>query len=457
MVSVDNDVSGRVEAGRNSVDNKEQQVSEGNSVGGQIVARDYDDSPVPFTGACSAKSTRKPLKSRGEASRTPATREARTSRLTGCAPSGPKEVCIMPNRRGAARPGPDPLADRYVVANIATLAALDNTPGSEQDRLVPHRRGTRRAGRMGRPAGRTGHPVTAPVVPLRPGGDVAAAAADAFAAVSPHLDRCKLAARTVRAYKRQAGAYAAWLAANAGAHGDAFADLVGAEGAVTAWKRDVLAARSSPATVNQALAAVTLMYAQAGLRISVKRVRIPRPGEPDALTRPQEAALRRAAARRGPRDAAIIAVLLDTGARVEECARLDVEDFAITARTGEVRLHGKGDEVRYAPLARRARDLLSEWLDVRGRHPGPIWTGQRGPLTISGVTQVVLAAGEDAGIPGLRPHRARHTFATRLRQGGADPAQVQALLGHASIDTAARYFRAGSAENAEVVERVFSD
>ena len=94
---------------------------------------------------------------------------------------------------------------------------------------------------------------------------------------------------------------------------------------------------------------------------------------------------------------------------------------------------------------------------MRGRHPGPIWTGQRGPLTISGVTQVVLAAGEDAGIPGLRPHRARHTFASRLRQGGADPAQVQALLGHASIDTAARYFRAGSAENAEVVERVFSD
>jgi site-specific recombinase XerD len=93
-------------------------------------------------------------------------------------------------------------------------------------------------------------------------------------------------------------------------------------------------------------------------------------------------------------------VLLDTGARVEECARLEVEDFAITARTGEVRLHGKGDEVRYAPLARRARDLVSAW---------------------------------------------------------ADPAQVQALLGPASIDTAARYFRAGSAENAEVVERVFSD
>jgi integrase/recombinase XerC len=77
------------------------------------------------------------------------------------------------------------------------------------------------------------------------------------------------------------------------------------------------------------------------------------------------------------------------------------------------------------------------------------------PTAISGITQVVLAVGADAGIPGLRPYRCRHTFATRLRQGGADPAQVQALLGHASIDTAARYFRAGSAENAAVIERIF--
>jgi integrase len=297
--------------------------------------------------------------------------------------------------------------------------------------------------------------VTAPVVPLRPAGDAAAAAGAALAAVSRHLDRCKLAARTVQAYKRQSAAYADWLAANADAHGDAFADLVGAEGAVTAWKRDMLTARSSPATVNQALAAVTLMYEQADLRIAVKRVRISRPGEPDALTRQQEAALRRSAARRGPRDAAIIAVLLDTGARVEECARLDVEDFAITARTGEVRLHGKGDEVRSVPLSKPAREQVSAWLDVRGRHPGPSWTGQRGPLTIFGITQVVLAAGTDASIPGLRPHRCRHTFATRLRQGGADPAQVQAMLGHASIDTSARYFRSGSAENAAVIERVF--
>jgi integrase/recombinase XerC len=265
--------------------------------------------------------------------------------------------------------------------------------------------------------------LTARIVSLRAAASATAAAPAALAAVHRHLDRCQLAAATVKAYKRHITAYAGWLAASAGARGDAFTDLAGAEGAVTAWKRDLLAARSSPATVNQALAAVTLMYEQAGLLIGVKRIRIPRPGRPGGLTHQQEAALRRAAARRGPRDSAIIAVLLDTGARAGECARLDAGDFAITARTGEVRLHAKGGQVRSVPLSRRARELVSAWLDERGRHPGPAWTGQRGPLTISGITQIVLAAGADAGIKGLRPHRCRHTFATRLRQGGADPAQ----------------------------------
>jgi integrase len=98
---------------------------------------------------------------------------------------------------------------------------------------------------------------------------------------------------------------------------------------------------------------------------------------------------------------------------------------------GQVRLHGKGDEVRLVPLARPGRELVSAWRDVRGRHPGPIWDGQRGPLTISGITQVVLAAGDDAGIPGLRPHRCRHTFATQLAgrsRPRPDPGHARARL-----------------------------
>ena len=244
-----------------------------------------------------------------------------------------------------------------------------------------------------------------------------------------------------------------WLASWTADYPDAFADTVGAEAAVTAWRRHLIRDKASPATVNQALAAVTLLYDHAGLRVAVKRACVPRPGEPDALTPAQQGGVERAASRRGARDAAILAVLLYAGAREEECARLDAQDIAITA--GTIRLHGKGDQVRTIPLPKVARDRLTAWLDERGRNPGPLWPGQRGPLTISGIVQVVLATGDDAGIPGLRPHRCRYTAATRLRQGGADPAQVQALLGLASVETAARYFRAGKDEQAAIVDRIF--
>ncbi|MEV0732365.1 tyrosine-type recombinase/integrase [Polymorphospora sp. NPDC050346] len=297
--------------------------------------------------------------------------------------------------------------------------------------------------------------MTAKVIALRPATEGPAAAGRALEAVGRYLDRCKLAPNTVRAYHRQTSAYVAWLNAHTAQHPDAFVDVVGAEAAVTAWRRHLLRRKASPATVNQALAAVDLLYERAGLHIQVKRAQVPRPGEPDALEQSEQNAVERAATRRGVRDAAIIALLLYCGARVDEAARLDIDDVAITARTGSVRLHGKGDEVRDVPIPAVARERIAAWIRIRSTDPGPLWAGQRGPLTASGITQVVLAVGAAAGVQGLRPHRLRHTFATRLRQAGADPAQIQALLGHARAETTARYFRAGAAELAATVEAAF--
>ena len=295
--------------------------------------------------------------------------------------------------------------------------------------------------------------VTADVVALRPDADAAAAA---LAAAQRDIDRSKLSPHTKRAYLRHLRAYLAWLAGQSGANPDAFADAIGAESAVTAWRRHLLAQRRAASTVNQALAAVTLLYEHgAGMRLKVDRPSVPKPGAPDALDRTEQGKVERAARRRGGRDWAIAAVLIYCGARVEECARLDYDDVVVTERTGTLRLHGKGDEVRTVPVPQEARKAIRAWLEERGREPGPLWLGQRGRLTISGITQAILAVGTDGGLPGLRPHRLRHTYATRLRQGGADPAQIQALLGHASIETSARYFRAGTEEQAAVVEKIF--
>lgn len=280
--------------------------------------------------------------------------------------------------------------------------------------------------------------------------------AEAMLAFERWLERSTLADKTVAAYRRQADAFLRWW--DPAEHPDAFVDVVGGNGAVMAWRRYLLAEaedKQRPSSVNQALAAVTQLY-KVGWRLvldDVKRAREGKPGAPAALTRREEGLLRREAERRGKRDRAIVEGLLGCGARVAEWARLDVKDLStLTERTGTVTLFGKGEQVRTVHLDSPARKALSAYL-LEHAGAGPLWVGRRGPMTIEGVTQVVLAVGRGIGLPGLRPHRLRHTYATRLREEGMDVAQIQAALGHASVETSARYFRASAAEIAALIDR----
>jgi integrase len=240
-----------------------------------------------------------------------------------------------------------------------------------------------------------------------------ATAERALAALDRHLDAAGLAAATVRAYRRQCRAYVHWVVGRSGSHPKAFTDRPGAETAVAAWRRHLLlTVRARPAGVNQGLAAVTKFYEQGlGLPITVRRARVT-PHPPAALTPTEQNAVERAALRRGERDAAIIAVLLRAGARADECARLEFAD--VTPEGVRLRSASGRDRVAVLPVPARAR--LEAWLSRRGTAPGRLFPGQRGPLSVSGITQVVLAVGEAAGLPGLRPQRLRHTWAAHSRR-----------------------------------------
>jgi hypothetical protein len=93
--------------------------------------------------------------------------------------------------------------------------------------------------------------------------------AEVMLAFERHLERSpQLADHTKTAYRRQAEAYLGWWDPHQ--HPDAFVDQVGAEAAVKAWRRYLLAeAKQAPASVNQALAAVSLLY-EVGCRIRPK-------------------------------------------------------------------------------------------------------------------------------------------------------------------------------------------
>ncbi len=56
---------------------------------------------------------------------------------------------------------------------------------------------------------------------------------------------------------------------------------------------------------------------------------------------------------------------------------------------------------------------------------------------------------EITGITAAHPHALRHTFGTALAEAGVDLAMLQALLGHARIDTTARYIHFAPARRRE--------
>jgi integrase/recombinase XerD len=141
------------------------------------------------------------------------------------------------------------------------------------------------------------------------------------------------------------------------------------------------------------------------------RVPVPQPPlvERPGLTAEEIARLARACEGRTLRDArdrALVLTLLATGLRASELLQLrraDVEEAA-----GLLRVRGKGNRERVIALERVARAAVSRYLLLRGQDGEPaLWLGERGPLTLRGLWEVCRRRGEQAGIPGLHPHRLR--------------------------------------------------
>ena len=138
------------------------------------------------------------------------------------------------------------------------------------------------------------------------------------------------------------------------------------------------------------------------------------------------------------RDIALLAVLLDTGIRVSELAGLtwpvvDDQGIEVYGKTGS----------RFVPMSPRARATI-EGLGNEVH----IWVGKKGPLTASGVMQVVRRAMYRAGLrlPKCGPHTLRHTFAKRFLRFGGHLAALQGLLGHESIESTMIYARMADAD-----------
>ncbi|HEX7911978.1 MAG TPA: tyrosine-type recombinase/integrase [Paraburkholderia sp.] len=153
---------------------------------------------------------------------------------------------------------------------------------------------------------------------------------------------------------------------------------------------------------------------------------------------------------KGKRDRALLSVLLYHGLRREELCQLKVRD--IHARRGvlHLRIHGKGNKLRYLPLHAGSAERIQAYLEVAGHGEtpnAPLFQPARrktnAALTADGVYKVVLAYAAVAKIEvqGFGVHSLRATAATNALEHEADIARVQEWLGHANIATTRIYDR----------------
>ena len=163
---------------------------------------------------------------------------------------------------------------------------------------------------------------------------------------------------------------------------------------------------------------------------------LPRALEPEGVSRLLQSCDRRTAA--GLRDHAILMLLARLGLRAGEVAGLKLD--WIDWRQGVIRILGKGARPQHLPLPPDVGKAL-----CRGRVPSTIRRvflslhPPQGPMQPTGVAQVVHRACRRAGIPGVSPHRLRHTIATQMLCAGATLPEVAQVLRHQSILTTVIY------------------
>ncbi len=223
-------------------------------------------------------------------------------------------------------------------------------------------------------------------------------------------------------------------------------------------------AKRAPRTVNNALAALDDFYTRTGLGpATATRATLPRTA-PRALTRRAAVRFLREVERwPSPRDTALALLPFYAGTRIAETVGVDLDDVALSARKGSLRIHGKGDQVRHVPIHPPLRAALTGWLAERADWPGAegpaLFLNQRGGrLTPTGAHGVITAIAAAAGLDEkTTAHTLRHTFATSLVRGGTDLVTVAELLGHSRLETVRIYTQPTEDDKIKSLDHLITD
>ena len=168
------------------------------------------------------------------------------------------------------------------------------------------------------------------------------------------------------------------------------------------------------------------------------------------------------ATHKGRRDHALLVLLYDSAARVQEICDLCVRDVRVE-QPATVTLHGKGRKSRIVPISTKTASIIEAYLQERGwsRKSGaldfPLFMNSRKTkLTRAGVAYILgryvraMALTDSREVPqSVSPHCLRHSKAVHLLRSGVPLIYLRDFLGHISVTTTEIYVKV-DAEQKEI-------
>ena len=160
----------------------------------------------------------------------------------------------------------------------------------------------------------------------------------------------------------------------------------------------------------------------------------------------------------GRRNHCMIEVLYGCGLRVSELIDLKISN--INFKESYLKVEGKGDKVRFVPLAAYTAELIKQYIkEIRSKYKinkkceDILFLNSRGSSMSRVIVFIIIKElTEKAGInKKISPHTFRHSFATHLLQNGADLRYIQEMLGHSSITTTEIYTHLKNEELRDVI------
>jgi len=173
--------------------------------------------------------------------------------------------------------------------------------------------------------------------------------------------------------------------------------------------------------------------------------------------------------KKGRRDLALLSLMYDTAARVQEIIDLTPATIRLESPC-TIRITGKGKKTRIVPMLDKQVHLLKGYLqenrllNPEANHHPLFFNPRKEKFTRAGITYILkkyavqAKAKRPEHIPDkLSCHSLRHSKAMHLLQAGVNLVYIRDLLGHTSVQTTEVYAKADSAHKRRVIEAAYQD